>query len=175
MAHDRPTNAEALERFEKVDTLVVDKTGTLTEGKPRVVAVVPAEGFDEVTVLSLGASLERSSEHPLAAAILKMVKERGLALQDVTDFKSVTGKGVTGNVAGRQVAIGNAKFLNDIGVASADLETRARDLQRGGATGGLHWLWAGAPAASSRSPTRSRPPHRLRSRSCVRTASVSSC
>jgi Cu+-exporting ATPase len=127
-------NAEALERFEKVDTLVVDKTGTLTEGKPRVVAVVPAEGFDEATILSLGASLERSSEHPLAAAILTAAKERGLALQDVTDFKSVTGKGITGNVADREVAIGNAKFLSDIGVASADLETRASDLQREGAT-----------------------------------------
>jgi P-type Cu+ transporter len=127
-------NAEALERLEKVDTLVVDKTGTLTEGKPRVVAVVPAEGFDEATILSLGASLERSSEHPLAAAILAAAKERGLALQDVTDFKSATGKGITGNVGGRQVAIGNAKFLSEIGVASADLETRASDLQREGAT-----------------------------------------
>ncbi len=127
-------NAEALERFEKVDTLVVDKTGTLTEGKPRVVAVVPAQGFDEATILSLGASLERSSEHPLAAAILTAAKERGLALQDVTDFKSVTGKGITGNVAGREVAIGNAKFLGDIGVASADLGTRASDLQREDAT-----------------------------------------
>jgi Cu+-exporting ATPase len=127
-------NAEALERFEKVDTLVVDKTGTLTEGRPRVVAVVPADGFDEATILSLGASLERSSEHPLAAAILTTAKERGLALQDVTDFKSVTGKGITGNVGERQVAIGNAKFLSDIGIASADLETRANDLQREGAT-----------------------------------------
>jgi Cu+-exporting ATPase len=127
-------NAEALERFEKVDTLVVDKTGTLTEGKPRVIAVVTAEGFDEATILSLGASLERSSEHPLAAAILTAAKERGLALQDVADFKSVTGKGITGNVAGREVVIGNAKFLGDIGVASADLETRASDLRREGAT-----------------------------------------
>ena len=127
-------NAEALERLEKVDTLVVDKTGTLTEGKPRVVAVVPADGFDETTILSLGASLERSSEHPLAAAISTAAKERGLVLQDVADFKSVTGKGITGNVGGRQVAIGNAKFLSEIGVASADLETRASDLQREGAT-----------------------------------------
>ncbi|MEJ0051244.1 MAG: heavy metal translocating P-type ATPase [Methylovirgula sp.] len=127
-------NAEALERFEKVDTLVVDKTGTLTEGKPRVAAVVPADVFDEATILSLAASLERSSEHPLAAAILTTTKERGLALQDVTDFKSVTGKGITGNVGGCQVAIGNAKFLADIGVTSADLETRASDLQREGAT-----------------------------------------
>src|SRR3974377_1726718 len=89
-------NAEALEGFEKVDTLVADKTGTLTEGKPRVVAVVPAEGFDEPTVLSLGASLERSSEHPLAAAIVASAKERGLPLRDVGNFASITGKGVAG-------------------------------------------------------------------------------
>lgn len=127
-------NAEALERFEKIDTLVVDKTGTLTEGKPRVVAVVPAEGFDEAAVLSLGAALERSSEHPLAAAIVASAKERGVAMQDVADFASVTGKGVTGRIGERQVAVGNAKLLKDLGVASADLETRADDLRREGAT-----------------------------------------
>ncbi len=127
-------NAEALERFEKIDTLVVDKTGTLTEGKPRVVAVAPAEGFDEATVLSLGAGLERSSEHPLAAAIVASAKQRGLALGDVADFASVTGKGVTGRIGGRQVAIGNAGLLKDIGVAGADLESRADQLRREGAT-----------------------------------------
>jgi len=127
-------NAEALERFEKIDTLVVDKTGTLTEGKPRVVAVVPTEGFDEATVLSLGASLERSSEHPLAAAIVASTKQRGAEIKDVTDFGSVTGKGVTGKIGGRQVAVGNAKLIKDIGVTSADLESRADELRRDGAT-----------------------------------------
>lgn len=127
-------NAEALERFEKVDTLVVDKTGTLTEGKPRVVAVVPAEGFDEATVLSLGASLERSSEHPLAAAIVASAKQRGATMQDVADFGSVTGKGVSGKIAERQVAVGNAKLLKDLGVSSSALEARADELRREGAT-----------------------------------------
>jgi P-type Cu+ transporter len=127
-------NAEALERFEKIDTLVVDKTGTLTEGKPRVVAVAPAEGFDEATVLSLGASLERSSEHPLAAAVVASAKERGAEIKDATDFGSVTGKGVTGTIGGRKVAVGNAKFLKDMGVNSTDLEMRADELRREGAT-----------------------------------------
>jgi P-type Cu+ transporter len=127
-------NAEALERFEKIDTLVVDKTGTLTEGKPRVVAVAPAEGFDEATVLSLGASLERSSEHPLAAAIVASAKQRGIDIKDVTDFSSVTGKGVTGAIDGQKVAVGNAKLLQDLGVASADLERQAEELRRDGAT-----------------------------------------
>ncbi len=127
-------NAEALERFEKIDTLVVDKTGTLTEGKPRVVAVVPDNGFDEATVLSLGASLEKSSEHPLAAAIVASAHQRGLTLMEVTDFKSITGKGVAGGIGGRQVAVGNANLLKDLGVASADLEARADDLRREGGT-----------------------------------------
>jgi Cu+-exporting ATPase len=127
-------NAEALERFEKVDTLVVDKTGTLTEGKPRVTAVVAAEGFDVSTVLSLGASLENSSEHPLAAAIRAAATERKVALQEVTNFASVTGKGVTGTSAGRRVAVGNAALLKDHGVPSADLEVRADALRKEGAT-----------------------------------------
>ena len=127
-------NAEALERFEKIDTLVVDKTGTLTEGKPRVVAVIPAAGFDEATVLSLGASLERSSEHPLAAAIVASAGERGLVLQEITNFSSITGKGVTGIIAGRRVAVGNVKLLNDLNVASADLESQAEGLRGDGAT-----------------------------------------
>jgi P-type Cu+ transporter len=127
-------NAEALERFEKVDTLVVDKTGTLTEGKPSVVAVVPAEGFDEATLLSLGASVERSSEHPLAAAILAAARQRGIAIEEVADFRSVTGKGVMGTVGARKVAIGNAKILKDLSIASAALEARADELRREGAT-----------------------------------------
>jgi P-type Cu+ transporter len=127
-------NAEALERFEKVDTLVVDKTGTLTEGKPRVTAVVAAAGFDEDTVILLGASLEKSSEHPLAAAILAAAAERKLVLQEVTNFASVTGKGVAGTTEGRSVAVGNAALLKDRGVPSADLEAHADALRKDGAT-----------------------------------------
>jgi Cu+-exporting ATPase len=127
-------DAEALERLEKIDTLLADKTGTLTEGKPRVVAVVPAGGFDEATVLTLGASLERASEHPLAAAIVASARERGVELKDVTGFASVTGKGVTGTIGGRAVAVGNAGLFDDLGVASADLESRADALRRDGAT-----------------------------------------
>jgi Cu+-exporting ATPase len=127
-------NAAALERFEKVDTLVVDKTGTLTEGKPRVTAVIAAAGFDESTVLALCASLEKSSEHPLAAAILAAAAERRVAMQDVTNFASITGKGVTGTSGGRSVAVGNAALLKDRGVPSADLEARAQALRKEGAT-----------------------------------------
>ncbi|UEM21226.1 heavy metal translocating P-type ATPase [Skermanella mucosa] len=127
-------NAEALERFEKVDTLVVDKTGTLTEGRPRVVAVVPAPGFDETSVLSLAAGLERSSEHPLAAAIVSAARDRGLESPDVTGFGSVTGKGVSGNVGGRNVSLGNAAMMRDQGIALGDLESRADALRRDGAT-----------------------------------------
>jgi P-type Cu+ transporter len=127
-------NAEALERFEKIDTLVVDKTGTLTEGKPRVVAVVAVEGFDEATVLSLGGSLERSSEHPLAVAIIASAHQRNLALHEVTDFSSVTGKGVIGLVSGQRVALGNIKLMNDLHIASAELESRAEALRSDGAT-----------------------------------------
>jgi Cu+-exporting ATPase len=126
-------NAEALERFEKVDTLVVDKTGTLTEGRPRVIAVVPAEGFDEIGLLALGASLERSSEHPLAAAITAAAQDRNIALQDVSEFASVTGKGVTGKVGGHAVGVGTVKLFSDQGV-SADLSSRADALRRDGAT-----------------------------------------
>lgn len=127
-------DAASLERFETVDTLVVDKTGTLTEGKPKVTAVVPAPGIDEADLLTLAASLERSSEHPLAAAIVASAKERGVPVQDVADFGSVTGKGVVGTVGGRTVSLGNAAMMRDQGVALGDLETRADDLRREGAT-----------------------------------------
>jgi P-type Cu+ transporter len=127
-------NAEALERLETIDTLVVDKTGTLTEGKPRVIAVTVAEGADEATVLGLGAGLERASEHPLAAAIVAAATERGLALPDVADFKSFTGKGVAGTIAGHRVAVGNAPLLRDLGIAITPLETRAEELRHDGAT-----------------------------------------
>lgn len=127
-------NAEALERLERVDTLVIDKTGTLTEGKPRVVAVVPGGAFDEAAVLSSAASLERSSEHPFAAALLNAARERGLAPADPADFRSMTGKGVIGRVAGRQIAAGNAALMADLGIPFAALESAAQDLRADGAT-----------------------------------------
>jgi len=127
-------NAEALERFEKVDTLVVDKTGTLTEGKPRVIAVVPAAGFDEPTLISLAASVERSSEHPLAAAIVASAKERGLPVREGRNFKSVTGKGVQGQVDGQEVAIGNAQLTDPLSGLTEALEKRADQYRREGAT-----------------------------------------
>ncbi len=110
-------NAEALERFAKVDTLIVDKTGTLTVGKPRLMAVVPASGHDEAEVLRLAASLERGSEHPLAEAIVAGAEERGVALVNAEDFEALTGKGVRGRVDGRAVALGNARLLAELGVS----------------------------------------------------------
>ncbi len=127
-------NAEALERFEKIDTLVVDKTGTLTEGKPRLVAVVPGEGYDEAAVLTFAASLERASEHPLAAAVTASANERGLALQAVSDFRSETGKGVCGTVNGHAVAVGNAVLLDSLSIPHAGLEAPAERLRSDGAT-----------------------------------------
>ena len=127
-------SAEALERMEKVDTLVVDKTGTLTEGKPRVVAVVPAQGLSETEILPLAASLERSSEHPLAAAIVAAARDRLLTLKDPTNFASITGKGVTGLVDSHAVALGNAKLMDDLGVNLGALAAEADALRREGAT-----------------------------------------
>jgi Cu+-exporting ATPase len=128
-------NAEALERFEKVDTLIIDKTGTLTEGKPRVTAIVTAgAGLDAAAVLTLAAGLEQSSEHPLGAAIRSAARERGLEPQPVTRFLSVTGKGVMGTSGGRQVAVGNAALLEGLGIASGALAARAEDLRKQGAT-----------------------------------------
>ena len=127
-------NAEALERMEKVDTLVVDKTGTLTEGKPSVTAIRPATGFSEDELLRLAASLERASEHPLGAAIVEAAAKRGLKLVDATDFDSPTGKGVTGKVEGRNVLIGNAAFLAESGVDTQPLAAEADLLRRDGAT-----------------------------------------
>ena len=127
-------SAEALERMEKVNTLVVDKTGTLTEGKPRVTAIVPAAGLSEADILPLAASLEKSSEHPLAAAIVMAAKDRGMATKEPTDFASVTGKGVTGKIDGRPVALGNAKLMADLGIEFGDLDWRADELRSDGAT-----------------------------------------
>ena len=127
-------NAEALERMEKVDTLVVDKTGTLTEGKPKVVAVVPVQGFDEPEVLRLAASVEKASEHPLALAIVAAAQERKLDLSDVSEFDSPTGKGAVGVVEGHRLALGNARFLQELGIATGDLERDAERLRQEGAT-----------------------------------------
>jgi Cu+-exporting ATPase len=127
-------NAEALERMEKVDTLVVDKTGTLTEGKPKVVAIVPATGLTETDVLRFAASVERVSEHPLATAIVNAANERGIELQNVSDFDSPTGKGVVGTVNGKRVALGNSKFLAELSIQTTALETEAERLRQDGAT-----------------------------------------
>ena len=118
-------NAEALERFEKVDTLIVDKTGTLTKGEPQLVAVLPAVGHDEITVLRLAATLEKGSEHPLAEAIVRGAEDRGVALAEAADFEAVTGKGVKGTVGGKAVAIGNLKLVQDIGLEVEALAERA--------------------------------------------------
>src|ERR1019366_6696818 len=127
-------NAEALERMEKVDTLVEDKTGTLTAGKPKVVAVVAAAGFSQDDVIRLAASVEKSSEHPLAKAILADAATRNIALASVTDFDSPTGKGVVGKVDGRSIALGNTAFLEELGVATAALDGEAERLRQDGAT-----------------------------------------
>ena len=127
-------SAEALERLEKVDTLVVDKTGTLTEGKPRVVAVQPASGRTEADILALAAGLEQSSEHPLAAAIVAAARERSLSLSNASGFASVTGKGVHGTIDGHAVALGNAALMQEIGVALDELAAKADALRRDGAT-----------------------------------------
>src|SRR5450631_538790 len=127
-------NAEALETFEKVNTLVVDKTGTLTEGKPRLTAVIPAPGFDETQLLQVVASLENASEHPLAAAILAEAKEKKIELLAVTNFQSITGKGVTGELQSKRVAIGNAALMTDLGATSDALNDKSDALQKEGQT-----------------------------------------
>jgi len=118
-------NAEALERFEKVDTLIVDKTGTLTEGKPKLVAVMPEPGHDEAEVLRLAATLEKGSEHPLAEAIVRGAEERGVKLAEAQDFEAVTGKGVKGRVDGKAVALGNLKLVKDLGLDATKLVDKA--------------------------------------------------
>ncbi len=127
-------NAEALERMEKVDTLVVDKTGTLTDGKPKVTAVVPALGFDDATVLRYAASVEQASEHPLAAAIVAAAKERNIELARVMGFNSPTGKGAIGMVERKRVALGNAAFFAELNLATAGLNGQAEELRLDGAT-----------------------------------------
>ena len=127
-------NAEALETMEKVDTLVVDKTGTLTEGKPRLLTVVALSGVSENDLLRLVASLERASEHPLAAAIIAGASERGVQLVEARDFRSLTGRGVIGKVESREVAVGNQALLDELRIATGDLRTRAEELRREGQT-----------------------------------------
>jgi P-type Cu+ transporter len=127
-------NAEALERMERVDTLVVDKTGTLTEGKPAVTAIVPAAGFDEEEILRLAASVERASEHPLALAIVEAAETRGLTTAPVSEFDSPVGRGAFGTVGGQRVVLGNAKFMAEQGADAAPLAEAAEDLRRDGAT-----------------------------------------
>lgn len=127
-------NAEALERFEKVDTLIVDKTGTLTLGKPRLVAVLPERGHEEAEVLRLAATLERGSEHPLAEAIVTGAQERGVEVGEASEFEAVTGKGVKGTVDGRPVALGNLKLLADLGLEAAGLAEKANSRRDEGET-----------------------------------------
>ena len=127
-------NAEALEVLEKIDTLVVDKTGTLTEGKPRLISVIPVRGQDENELLYLAASLERGSEHPLAAAIVKGAEERGVKLAETRQFRSITGKGVVGSVDGKNVALGNAKLLEELNIKAGELWGQSEELRKEGQT-----------------------------------------
>ena len=127
-------NAEALESFGKVDTLIIDKTGTLTEGKPALSSVLPESGISESELLLLVASLERASEHPLAAAIVKGAEAAGLSLIDTADFNSVTGKGVTGTISGKQITVGNAELFRALSIDPEPLLTRADALRKEGQT-----------------------------------------
>jgi Cu+-exporting ATPase len=127
-------NAEALERFEKIDTLVVDKTGTLTEGRPRVTAIRPVAGLSENELLTIAASLERSSEHPLAQAIVEAALERALPIGEASDFDSPVGKGVRGQIGAQSVVIGNRRFLAELGIEAGALDNDAERLREDGAT-----------------------------------------
>ncbi|HEV7601418.1 MAG TPA: heavy metal translocating P-type ATPase [Bradyrhizobium sp.] len=127
-------DAQALEQLESVDTLVIDKTGTLTEGKPKVVAVIPAAGVEENELLRLAASVERGSEHPLAQAILNAANERGLALSDISDFASPSGKGAAATADGKHVALGNAMLMRELNIGTQDLDTAAETARQNGAT-----------------------------------------
>jgi Cu+-exporting ATPase len=127
-------DAKALEQFERVDIIVVDKTGTLTEGKPKMVSIVIAAGTDETTLLRFAASVERASEHPLAVAILNAAKARGLMLGEVSAFASSSGKGATGMVDGSPVAVGNAVLMSELDIATAELDAAAEAARQQGAT-----------------------------------------
>jgi Cu+-exporting ATPase len=127
-------DAEALQRFENVDTIVIDKTGTLTEGKPKVVSIVPADGVEENELLRLAASVERASEHPLAQAILNAATERGLNLAEAGDFSSPSGKGAMAIVSGRRVALGNAMLMSELNIGTGNLDSAAEAARQQGAT-----------------------------------------
>ncbi len=127
-------DAEAIEVMRKIDTLVVDKTGTLTIGKPRLMKIVPFQGFNEERILYLSATLERGSEHPLAEAIVRAAEERGIKLNNLKDFKSFTGKGVTGRIDGHEVALGNKKLLDDMGIDPAEVLRKADEMRADGQT-----------------------------------------
>lgn len=127
-------DAEALERLESIDTIVIDKTGTLTEGKPSLVAITPVEGGDDATLLQLAASVEGASEHPLAQAIVASAKQRGIALKDVADFASPSGKGASGVIDGQRVALGNAMLMSEIGIDTSRCDDIAEAARQQGAT-----------------------------------------
>lgn len=127
-------NAEAIEVMKSVDTLVTDKTGTLTEGKPKLMAILPADGFDQETVLTFAASIEKGSEHPLAAAIIAGAQGRGITVSPAEDFQSVTGRGITGEVNGRKIALGNRTMLDELAIAPGRLSEKAEEMRRDGQT-----------------------------------------
>jgi P-type Cu+ transporter len=127
-------DAEALEQFERIDTIVLDKTGTLTEGKPKVVGIIAADGFEEERLLQLAASVERGSEHPLAQAILQAAADRKLDLVEASNFAAPSGKGATGTVDGKAVALGNAMLMNELKIVTADLDSAAETARQDGAT-----------------------------------------
>ena len=152
-------DAESLEIFEKVDTLVIDKTGTLTEGRPRVTHIVSGSGLDDDTVLSLAAGLEKGSEHPLAAAIVEAAMQQSLDIPTAEDFQSITGKGVTGNIGGRAIALGNAGLLEYLNVSDGDMADKAEELRADGETvmfvvidGGVAGLVAAADPVKESTP-----------------------
>ena len=120
--------------LEKIDTLIVDKTGTLTEGKPRLVSIVASESGSEPEILRAAASIERGSEHPLAAAIVAGAQENGLQLAEARDFNSLTGRGIVGVVDGKNVALGNLRLLEELKIDAGALVTRAEELRRDGQT-----------------------------------------
>lgn len=168
-------NAEALEMMEKIDTLVVDKTGTLTVGKPELVAVQTAPGFDEDEVLGLAAAIERGSEHPLAAAIVEGAQERGLTFPDSIDFASLTGKGVTGIVEGRRVVLGNKALLAEEHIAVDALKTSRPTSAGPKAMASCSSAWMVGSRGSWPSPTRSRTTRPLRLPSCAGPGCAWSC
>src|SRR5215471_18203345 len=127
-------NAEALERMEKVDTLLVDKTGTLTDGRPKVVEIVPAQGFAENEILQLAAGVERASQHPLADAIVRAAKDRELELKPVDGFDSPTGRGAIGRVDVKTIVLGNSKYLASLGIETASLAAEGQRRREDGAT-----------------------------------------